>query len=208
VLPIVGTANPPPSFIFSFAQHLKSGNPMTLTAKQERFVAEYLIDLNATQAAIRAGYSAKTANRIGPELLTKQAVAAAVAERQIVIASKLDVTQERIVAELAKIGFANMLDFIQVQDGGDAYVDLSNVTRDQAAAIAEVTVEDFMDGRGEDARDVRRVKLKLSDKQGALEKLARHLGMFKDRVEHTGKDGKDLPPPQVTIFQLPDNGRS
>lgn len=163
---------------------------MPLTDKQARFVAEYLVDLNARQAAIRAGFSERTAGQKGHELTTQHTgVMAEIAKRQAAIAYTLEVTQERIVAELAKIGFANMLDFIRVGEDGDAFVDLSKLTREQAAAIAEVTVEDFLDGRGEDAREVRRVKFKLSDKQGALEKLARHLGMFKDRVELTGKDG-------------------
>ncbi|TPM33725.1 terminase small subunit [Mesorhizobium sp. B2-2-2] len=157
-----------------------------LTAKQARFVAEYLIDLNATQAAIRAGYSAKTAEQQGHQLLKKTSVAAAIASRQAKLADKLEVTQERIVAELAKIGFANMLDYVTVGSNGDPFVDLSELKRDTAAAIAEVTVEDFKDGRGEDARDVRRVKFKLHDKKGALVDLGKHLGMFKDQVEHTG----------------------
>ena len=85
-------------------------------------------------------------------------------------------------------GFSNMLDYVKV-DGPDAFVDLSTLTRDQAAAIQEVTVEDYKDGRGENARDVRRVKVKLSDKRAALVDIGKHLGMFKELHEHSGKDG-------------------
>ena len=74
-------------------------------------------------------------------------------------------------------------------EGPDAFVDLSTLTRDQAAAIQEVTVEDYKDGRGENARDVRRVKVKLSDKRAALVDMGRHLGMFKELHERSGKDG-------------------
>lgn len=162
---------------------------MTLTPKQQRFVDEYLLDLNATQAAIRAGYSVRTAEQQGYQLLHKTSVAAAIAEGQARLAKATEVTQERVIAELAKIGFSNMADYMRSGGDGDPYLDFSGLTRDQAAALVEVTVEDFKDGRGEDARDVRRVKFKLADKRAALVDLGKHLGMFKERVEHTGKDG-------------------
>lgn len=162
---------------------------MALTDKQKRFVDEYMVDLNATQAAIRSGYSAKTARSVGSENLTKPDIAAAIEKRQKKLADKYEVSHERIVAELARIGFANMQDYMRAGADGDPYLDFSGLTRDQAAALAEVTVEDFKDGRGEDARDVRRVKFKLHDKRAALVDLGKHLGMFKDRVEHTGRDG-------------------
>jgi phage terminase small subunit len=155
---------------------------MTITAKQQKFVAEYLVDLNATQAAIRAGYSAKTAEQQGSRLLSNAKVAEAVQAGQGRIAAKLEITAEMVAAELAKIGFANMADYITIV-GGEPAVDLSNMTRDQAAAVQEVTVEDFKDGRGEDARDVRRVKFKLSDKRAALVDLGKHLGMFREQID-------------------------
>lgn len=152
-----------------------------LTPKQQRFVAEYLVDLNATQAAVRAGYSAKTAAVIGVENLRKPNVAEAITERQAKLAAKHDITLDRIVAELAKIGFANMGDYMRVGANGDPYLDFSKLTREQTAALAEVTVEDFVDGRGEDAREVKRVKFKLWDKRAALVDLGKHLGLFDDR---------------------------
>jgi len=150
-----------------------------LNDKQKRFVAEYLVDQNATQAAIRAGYSEKTAKQIGARLLTNVDVAAAVAKGQQKVAAKLEITVERIAEELAKIGFSNMQDYMRAGANGDPYLDFSAITRDQAAALSEVTVEDFKDGRGEDARDVRRVKFKLHDKRAALVDLGKHLGMFR-----------------------------
>lgn len=162
---------------------------MALTAKQRRFVDEYLIDLNATQAAIRAGYSEKTARAQGHRLLTDVDIASAVQEAQASRAERTEITQDAVLRELAKIGFANMQDYMRAGSDGDPYLDFSQLTRDQAAALAEVTVEDFKDGRGEDARDVRRVKFKLADKRAALVDIGKHLGMFKDRVEHSGPDG-------------------
>ncbi len=169
-----------------------------MTPKQQRFVAEYLVDLNATQAAIRAGYSAKTADVQGPRLLGNVGVASAIAAARARLASKHDVTLDRIVSELAKIGFANMSDFMRVGANGDPYLDFSSLTREQTAALAEVTVEDFVDGRGEDARDVKRVKFKLWDKRAALVDLGKHLGIFIERHEHTGKDGGPMEHRDVT----------
>lgn len=160
-----------------------------LTEKQKTFVNEYLVDLNATQAAIRAGYSEKTAAATGYENLRKPQIAAEIAKAQQKRAERTKITADRVLEELGKIGFANMQDFIRTTDQGDAFVDLSQLTREQAAAINEVTVEDFKDGRGEDARDVRRVKFKLSDKRAALVDIGKHLGMFIERKELTGKDG-------------------
>lgn len=160
-----------------------------LNAKQQRFVEEYLVDLNATQAAIRAGYSAKTANEQGARLLANVSVAAAVSEAQQARSERTEITQDMVLRELGKIGFANMQDYMRVGADGDPYLDFSGLSRDQAAALIEVTVEDFKEGRGEDARDVRRVKFKLADKKGALVDIGKHLGMFKDRVEHSGPGG-------------------
>ncbi|MGO7686260.1 terminase small subunit [Rhizobium ruizarguesonis] len=164
----------------------------SLSAKQKRFVAEYLIDLNATQAAIRAGYSKKTATVQASRLLTNAKVQEELSKQQSKVAERLEITKERIVDELAKIGFANMLDYMRAGPDGDPYLDFSGLTRDQAAALSEVTVEDFKDGRGEDARDVRRVKFKLHDKKGALVDLAKMLGFVVERHEHTGKDGAPI----------------
>jgi len=73
---------------------------MSLTDKQQRFVAEYLVDLNATQAAIRAGYSEKTARQVGSENLSKPDIADAIAKRQAKVAKKVEVTVESLATEL------------------------------------------------------------------------------------------------------------
>lgn len=160
---------------------------MPLTPKQARFVEEYLIDLNATQAAIRAGYSAKTAEQGGAQLLRNIKVAAAIKEAQDARSKRTAITQDMVLEEYRKLALANMLDYIKVQ-GGAPVVDMSTMTRDQAAAIGEVTSEIFMDGKGDDAKPVRRTKFKLADKKGALDSIARHLGMFVDKSEVTLKD--------------------
>lgn len=169
-----------------------------LTRKQQRFVDEYLVDLNGTQAAIRAGYSADSARSIAHENLTKPDIAAAI---DAALAATPGITRTRIVNELGLIAFANMADYITVQDDGTAYVDLSKLTREQAAAIGEIITETYTEGRGEAAREVKRVKFKLADKLSALEKLGKTLGMFKDRYEHSGPNGKPIQyaPPAIEI---------
>lgn len=173
---------------------------MALTPKQERFVAEYLIDLNATQAAIRAGYSAKSAAEQASRLLINVKVAKAVEAAQAARSARTEITQDRVLKELAKLGFANMQDYMSVTQEGEPFADLSKLTRDQAAAITEFTVEDFTEGRGDDARDVRRVKFKLADKRAALVDIGKHLGMFKDKVELSGAGGG--PVETVTRIEL------
>ncbi len=174
-----------------------------LTARERRFVEEYLVDLNGTQAAIRAGYSAKTAKVQASRLLTKANVRAAITAAKQDRAERTQVTQDQVLAELKKLGFANMADYIEVQSDGTAAIDLSKLDRDQAAAITEVVVDEYTEGRGDDARQVKRIRFKLADKRGALVDMGKHLGMFTDRVEHTGKDGgpieyRDMDQPDFT----------
>ena len=134
-----------------------------LTGKQKAFVAEYLVDLNATQAAIRAGYSAKTAGWIGPQLLVKTHIATEIKNAMANREKRTLVTADAVVAELAKIGFSNMQDYIQE---GFTLQDIQRLTRDQAAAVQEVVIEE------------NRVRFKLLDKRAALVDLGRHLGLF------------------------------
>jgi phage terminase small subunit len=157
-----------------------------LTAKQQRFVEEYLCDLNATQAALRAGYSAKTAHVIGHENLRKPEIRGAVDEAMKARSERVEVTADRVLEEYAKLAFVNMMDFIELQPDGYALIDLSRLTRDQAAAIQEFTTDEYVEGTGEDARKVKKIKFKLVDKKSALDSCARHLGMFNDKLRLPG----------------------
>jgi len=154
---------------------------VALTPKQQRFVDEYLIDLNATQAAIRAGYSAKTANEQAARLLAKASVQAAIAERQQALREKTEVTQEMVIRELAKIAFGDQRRVMAWGPDGVKLRPSTELTPDEAAAVAEVS-ETVTAAGGT-------LKLKTHDKVGALKLLGEHLGMFKQKVELTGKDG-------------------
>ena len=146
-----------------------------MTKKQKRCVEEYLIDLNATQAAIRAGYSPDTAKSIGSENLTKPDIQARIAKAMAERSRRTGVNADRVIMELAKIAFVNASDVI---DADTATVKADALPED-TAAIQSVKVKTF----GEDGL-VREVK--MADKLKALELLGKHLGMFKDKVELSG----------------------
>lgn len=175
---------------------------MALRGKQQRFVDEYLIDRNATQAAIRAGYSAKTATVIGAENLTKPNIKKAIEIGEAELAERTKITQDKVMKELEKIGFSNMLDYITITNGGDPVTDFSALTRDQAAAISEIVVEEYTEGRGDYARNVKRTKFKLSDKRSALVDMGKHLGMFKDHLVHSNDPDNPLTDPKAASKKL------
>ena len=110
--------------------------------------------------------------------MKKLVIAAAIEKARAKRAERCELSADWVVEELRKIAGANMLDYMKSTPAGDPYLDFSVLTRDQGALLSEVTVEDFVDGRGEDARAVKRVKFKLHDKLSALDKLGRHLGLF------------------------------
>jgi phage terminase small subunit len=173
-----------------------------LTPKQEAFAQAY-VETGSPAESYRAAYDASAMQLMtirvkASELLAHPMVAARVKElraaRQALLDDRFIAMKERVIHEYARIAFANMLDYVTVQDDGTAYVDLSAISREEAAAIGSVEVEEYTEGRGEDGRPVKRVKFKLLDKRGALADLGKHLGMFTDKVEHTGKDGAPLLP--------------
>lgn len=103
---------------------------------------------------------------------------------------RLELSKENVLGELAKLGFANMSDFVILQADGTPQFDLSGLSHEQAAAIQEMTIDTYVTGKGEDAQEVRSVKVKLAPKLGALELMGKHLKLFTDVVET--RDGVDL----------------
>lgn len=150
-----------------------------LTAKQKRFIEEYLIDLNATQAAIRAGYSPDTAYSIGSENLKKPEIRARVDKAMAERSKRTGINADRVVMELAKIGLVNPADVINFKNATVK----SEALEEDLAAIQSVKVKTSVSENGEMIeREVR-----LNDKIKALELLGKHLGMFKDKVEVSGE---------------------
>ena len=160
-----------------------------VTRRYELFAREYVIDLNGTRAAIAAGYSERTANEQASRLLANRKVRVIVERLQSQRASKLELKAEQVVEELRRLAFSNMQDYMRVNEDGWPELDLSTLTRDQAAAIQEFS-EDATGGQNDgERRLVLRRRFKLADKGRALEMLGRHLGMFQDNVKVTGLEG-------------------
>ena len=111
-----------------------------LNERQARFVAEYLLDLNATQAAIRAGYSAATASQIGARLLANVKVAAAIAEAQAARSRRTEVTADRVVLELARVAFGDPRRVMSWGPGGVRLRPSAELADEEAAIVAEVGV--------------------------------------------------------------------
>ena len=142
-----------------------------LTAKQQRFCDEYLIDLNATQAAIRAGYSPKTACEQASRLLANVKVQEVIAVKMAIRSKRTGINQDRVLMEIAKMAFVNIDDVI---DLNTAQVK-ETATKEDLACIQSVKIKPTEYGT---EREVR-----MCDKKANLELLGRHLGMFKDKVE-------------------------
>lgn len=168
---------------------------MALTAKQEQFCREYLIDLNATQAAIRSGYSEKTAKQIGQENLTKPDLQEYIQSLMDERSKRTEITADMVLKEYAKIGFSNITDYLQVTTRS-RIVDYEEIASDDGSSTLKPITElmqgvDFFDTEGVDPEKMRAVAeikqtrdgiaLKLHDKKGALDSIARHLGMFNDK---------------------------
>ena len=158
-----------------------------LTAKQQRFVDEYLIDLNASQAAIRAGYSENRASEIGYQLLQKTTVQKYIQKRKDDRMERTEITQDMVLRELAAIAFADATDYVNVvmkpflTEGGDevflpdvAITETGELTPVQKKAIAGIK-------QGKNG-----IELKLNDKTRALELLGKHLGMFTENIQVNG----------------------
>lgn len=169
-------------------------NPLA-NAKHEAVLQSYILDPqrvgykaylvvypSSSDAAAKTGFSRLLKNA---DFKTRLAQLESRVREKVV--ERAAVTTQHVLDELAKIGFANMQDYSRVTGDGEPYVDLSEMTRDQAAAVQQFSIEDYKEGRGKDARDIRKVTFKLYDKRSALVDIGRHLGMFIEKVEHSGK---------------------
>ena len=149
-----------------------------MTKKQKKFVEEYLIDLNATQAAIRAGYSPDTAGSIGSENLKKPEIRVCIEKAMAERSKRTGINQDRIIEELAKIALLNPKNLINFEEATVK----EEATEEDLAAISSIRVKCFPTKDGEGIER----EVKMYDKAKALELLGRHLGMFKDKVEVSG----------------------
>lgn len=142
-----------------------------LNEKQKRFVSEYIIDLNAKQAAIRAGYSPKTAEVQASRLLSLVKVQTEITKAMEDRGKRTGITQDRVLAELSAIAFAKATDYVEVDEDGFVKIKpTAGLTDEQKSAIAGIK------------KGANGIEIKLTDKTKALEMLSRHLGLFNDKL--------------------------
>ena len=146
-----------------------------LTDKQQRFVDEYLIDLNATQAAIRAGYSEKTAQQMGSENLSKPVIQEAIAIAQDKRAERTEISQDYVIKTIVET------------------IERCSQAKQVYDKSGELVMTETPDGSLAPA-----YRYDAGSVLKGAELLGRHLVMFKDKVEHTGKDGEALFP-SITV---------
>ena len=160
-----------------------------ITDRMKKFVDEYLIDFNATQAAIRAGYSESTANEQGSQLLARPDIRELVAEGQKEIMERTQTFQDNAVAELKIVGFSDLADFLTVKDGGIVeQKSFDQLTKEQTKCIKKIkqTVRTSHSSDGSILHQTATLEIELHDKLKALELLGRHLGMFNDTLRLGG----------------------
>lgn len=153
-----------------------------LTPKQRLFVEEYLVDMNATQAAIRAGYKKKAAYRTGFENLNKPQIQAALAQRQRQLQRKIEVKQERVLLELCCLAFFDVKDMM---DENSHLLPIHEIPEQTRRAIVGVKQSrKFIPGNEDEPDQVEvTTEYKLGNKDAALNKLGLHLGMFQKELE-------------------------
>ena len=144
-----------------------------LSDLQERFCKEYIVDFNATQAAIRSGYSKKNAQKIGPETLGKTRVQARIKELTRRKEKKLDISAEKTLKEIANLAYSNFYEIL------DKISKKKELTEDEQKIISEKTITKTNTGGS--------IKYKAHSKEKALEMLARYFNMFVDKLEVEGK---------------------
>ncbi len=156
-----------------------------LTHRQERFIEEYLLDLNATRAAIRAGYSPRSAAACGWTLLQKPAIQDGIERAMEERRMRVSVDQDRVIEELAAVAFGNLTDFVRVERDDEGQMCLRLTPTEQVEkrlrpALADIRLKDGRDGKME-------FSARTHDKMRALELLGRHLGVWKDKPEGDGR---------------------
>jgi phage terminase small subunit len=180
--------------------------PDGLTNNERQFVHAYSQTLtetngkgNQTRAALLCGATETNASNLGYQMMKLPQVKSAIAVLMDERCKKFDITSERILQEIAALGFANMKDYLTFGENGEVNVDWTKLTEEQAKAIAEVTIETYPERTGKSDEDgkpvfeeVKRIRFKLHDKKGSLELLGRHHKLFTDNVAHVNPDGSAM----------------
>jgi phage terminase small subunit len=188
------------------------------TDLRETLFVKHLLDdpdMNLGQAAIKAGYSEKSAKKIGWKLGKKANVQHLLRKFRERIEARTGITKARVLNELARLGFSDIGNYFVVENGRVRF-NFEELTRAERAAIQELTIEETAEGKGKNRRPVTRTKLKLANKREALELLGRHLKLFENDgqsaqgvavilVDIPRPGGRNLTQPVPTQAQLPED---
>ena len=161
---------------------------------------------NARLCAIAAGSKKSAASTLASLWLKDESVQRAIQRHMDDHMAVFDITAERIMREIAMMAFSNMADYLTPSPDGSFFVNWSDLTREQAAALAEVTVDEYVEGKGENAQRVKKVRFKLADKSKNLELLGRWRKLFTDKTELSGPDGAPLPPSELHVHFMESDG--
>lgn len=166
----------------------KAKVPAGLTELENHFIEVYLRTGNATEAARACGRKSPSD---GHRLVNAPRIAAEIEKRRLRQLDKIGVTADMVVEELAHIAFSQLPDIIKINGFGEPYFDLDNLSPTMKRSIKSITLDTVMvsNGKGKMPTEVRKTRVDLYDKLGALTTLARHFGLLKDKVEHTGPGG-------------------
>jgi phage terminase small subunit len=168
-----------------------------LSIKEEKFCAEYVVDENGTRAAIAAGYAPNSAAVAASRLLKKANIQAQIAKLRDKSLAKLEISRERVLAEIAKIAFLDPRKFFN-SDG--SVKQPGEIDDDTAASLAGLEVCELFEGAGEQKHAYGLLKkIRIADKRSALELLGKHLKLFTDKVELSGKDGGPIETQSVPV---------
>jgi phage terminase small subunit len=167
----------------------KDANGLTLMRK--KFCAYYVADPehNATRAAVLAGFSEKSAKVKASQMLDDPDVQKEINRLTTRVMYELGITALSMAREVKKIAFSNLCDYGRIDERGNFIFDLTTTTREQMAAVAEVSVHESVTGEGENKTVHRLTKLKLHPKLPALEILGRRVNAFPLKHEHSGANG-------------------
>ncbi len=160
----------------------------TLTDRQKVFVLEYLIDHNATQAAMRAGYKPNSAMVTGHALLQKPHIAAEIAKAQAARARRINISADRVLLELARVGLGNIRNMCSWDRHGVVFIPSEDLAEDDAACVSAVKCRTTTHIEPDGSRQIRHdVELKLWDKVKALKEMGKHLGVS-EKIDLTMHD--------------------
>lgn len=165
-------------------KHTKEEKGKSLNDKQRTFCKEYIIDLNLTQAGIRAGYSPKTAYSIAEENLRKPEIQDYIQQLMKERSKRLEISADMVLNELAKIGFSDIKDYLYFSENAEVVFNEKSIL--DLSAVQEITTTTYSDTTNKSQNKIQ-LKFKLYDKLRALELLAKHLGLF-DKTEQNDNE--------------------